>query len=222
MATRPNRAAIAEVATRPRLQPFSRRATTVDDPRASARRGRLQTMAAFDAVYRPGHDGGYEVRRRRGTPPGPPLRPCHHDQHGAGSRTAGRWWPRRPRRGEASAVRTLLGRRPAGSRSLRSARINTCPGGLRIQWTSQGEFLPPCVGWKYFTHTSRRSVLLSISVAVLVPKNFKRLGPASPPHRALHISGHFPGGASSRRHGVRTVRTLLYCPKGDMTWLLAP
>ncbi len=40
--------------------------------------------------------------------------------------------------------------------------------------------------------------------------------------RALHISGQFSGGASSRRHGVRTVRTLVYCPKGDMTWHLAP
>lgn len=76
--------------------------------------------------------------------------------------------------------------------------------------------------WKYFTHTNRCGVLLSISVAVLVPKNFKCSSRPSRHIRALHISGQFSGGASSRRHGVRTVRTLVYCPKGDMTWHLAP
>lgn len=85
-----------------------------------------------------------------------------------------------------------------------------------------GRVFPNRTRWRYSTHTNRCSVLLSISVAVLVPKNFRRSSRPPCHIRALYISGHFSGGASSRRHGVRTVRMLVYCPKGDMTWHLAP
>lgn len=66
---------------------------------------------------------------------------------------------------------------------------------------------------KYLTHTGPHDVLLSESVAVLVPKKLQA-PPVGPCHReALCISGHFPGGASSRRRGFRTVRIPVYCPK---------
>lgn len=75
---------------------------------------------------------------------------------------------------------------------------------------------------KYLTHTSPHVVLLSGSVAVLVPKNFRRLQSASMPQgSALYfrsLSGR--GIIAATRIPYSTDSGVL--PKGDMTWLLAP
>lgn len=124
------------------------------------------------------------------------------------------------------------GSRPDGLRVAADGRPcsrNAAPGGNQYLsprseslTNPTGRVFPHRTRWRYLTHTSRCSMLLSISVAVLVPKNFK-CSSRPPRHiRVLHISGSFSGGASSRRHGVRTVRMPVYCPKGDMTWHLAP
>lgn len=57
-----------------------------------------------------------------------------------------------------------------------------------------GRVFPRRTRWRYFTHTNRCGMLLSISVAVLVPKNFKCSSRPSRHFRALHISGSYPAG----------------------------
>lgn len=57
-----------------------------------------------------------------------------------------------------------------------------------------GRVFPRRTRWRYFAHTNRCGVLVSISVAVLVPKNFKCSSRPSRHIRALHISGQFPAG----------------------------
>lgn len=75
---------------------------------------------------------------------------------------------------------------------------------------------------KYLSHTIRHGVLLSDPVAVLVPKNFKRLCSASMPQGSALYFRSFSGQGiiAATRFPYSTDSGVL--PKGDMTWLLAP
>lgn len=75
---------------------------------------------------------------------------------------------------------------------------------------------------KYLSHAILHGVLLSDSVAVLVPKNFKRLRPASMPQGSALYFRSFSGRGiiAATRFPYSTDSGVL--PKGDMTWLLAP
>lgn len=75
-----------------------------------------------------------------------------------------------------------------------SGCTNTCVRGLRFWPSSRTEFLAATHREKCSRHMGCGDVLLSKSVAVLVPKNFKRLTSAVCRMEALCISGHFRAG----------------------------
>jgi hypothetical protein len=78
--------------------------------------------------------------------------------------------------------------------TLRSGWVNICARELRFQRTKRIDSLPHYVEWDYSPYTGRFGVLLSISVAVVVPKTSSALRAAPVPLEALLLSGLFPVG----------------------------
>ncbi|QTI46805.1 hypothetical protein JYK04_04643 [Streptomyces nojiriensis] len=159
---------------------------------------------------------GQALRNRRVTSAGlaaPPCRGRPRDRHGT-LRAADPF-------GRALLTHPV-GSRPPGlhvAAGGRSCSRNAALGGNQYLsprseslMDPAGRVFPHSTRWRYLTHTNRCSVLLSVSVAVLVPKNFKRS--SRPPRhiRVLHISGHFPAG----HHRGDTVSVWCGC------WCTAP